>query len=294
MHIFFGDDSARKGIRGGMGTLVAFGGILIEDKALRPLSDAVDAICKRFEIPPKTELKWSPPKGNWIRENLVKERRYECYSSVLVAAREHGARVVVVAWDTGRTKLQGKDAFQRCVDFALERVNMHLDNAGELGLVVTDRPGGGKKEEDAFLDEVLGTIESGTAFVDLKRISLTALTANSHHMRQLQVADIVTGVTTAMVAGDTGFAAPYFKEIIPMFIKNSGGLIGGTGLKLFPDELVNVYHWTLGEKSFMRMGSLSGVTLPWWKSPYFFDETNPEPAEKPQLPAHMRSAKSKS
>lgn len=285
MHIFFADDSSRKGARGKMGVLVAFGGVVMEDKALRPLSDAVDDICKRFGIPPKTELKWSPHKGNWIRENLTGERRRECYRDVLVAAREHEARAVVVAWDTGRTTLQGKDAFQKCVDYALERVNMHLDNAGHLGLVVTDRPGGGKKDEEAFLDEVLETIENGTAFVDLKRVSLNALTANSHHMRQLQVADLVTGITTAMVAGDTGYAEPLFKEIVPMFIKNSGGLVGGTGLKLVPDDLVNVYHWVLGEKSFMRMGSLSGVALPWWKSPYFFDGTNPEPAKKPQLRA---------
>lgn len=269
MQLFFADDSARKGIRGGMGNLVAFGGILLDEKNLRPLNVAIDAICKQYGLPSKTELKWSPGKDNWIRSNLIKERRQECYREILVASRKHGAQVVVAISDMRRDKKQGKDAFLRCVDYALERVNMQVDNAGQYGLIVMDRPGGGKKEEDALLDDVLGTIENGTDFIDFKKICLNALTANSHHVRQLQVADLVTGITTAMVAGDVGYAAPLFCEIIPMFIKNKKDLIGGTGLKLYPDDLINLYHWLLGENRYVR--KLGHVDLPTARIAYFQD-----------------------
>lgn len=269
MQLFFADDSLRKGVRGGMGGLVAFGGILIDEKNLRPLSASIDAICARYGIPPKTELKWSPGKENWIRTNLVKERRQECYREILLAARTHGAQAVVAISDLGRDKKQGKDAFLRCVDYALERVNMQVDNAGQYGLIVMDRPGGGKKEEDALLEDVLGTIENGTDFIDFNKICLNALTANSHHVRQLQVADLVTGITTAMVAGEEGYAAPLFREIIPMFIKNKNEMIGGTGLKLYPDDLINLYHWLLGEARYMR--GRGCVDLPTKQIAYFSD-----------------------
>lgn len=40
--------------------------------------------------------------------------------------------------------------------------------------------------------------------------------------------------------------------VTPLLITNSLGTIGGTGLKLFPDSLVNLYHHVLGETVYAK------------------------------------------
>jgi hypothetical protein len=56
-----------------MGKVIGVGGILVEEGALRSLSDAVDAIAHAFGVPRGEELKWSP-RGSWIRGNLHGDR----------------------------------------------------------------------------------------------------------------------------------------------------------------------------------------------------------------------------
>jgi hypothetical protein len=77
------------------------------------------------------------------------------------------------------------------------------------------------------------TLKSGTRFVQLDRLSLV-LTTPSHNARLLQLADIVTGATTACVAGEAQYALPIFEQIRPL-LREEGGRIGGVGLKLQPD-----------------------------------------------------------
>lgn len=126
MDVFFGDESIQKGARSGMGKLIAFGGVFVEEQNLRTLASAIDAIAKNYGIPAGTELKWSPSKKNWIRDNLVGSARKTCYAEVLDVAKRHDARALVSIWDTGRTTLDGADAFEKCLDMVWERVEMHL------------------------------------------------------------------------------------------------------------------------------------------------------------------------
>jgi hypothetical protein len=72
---------------------------------------------------------------------------------------------------------------------------------------------------------------------------MNLLTAPSHLNRFLQVADIITGATTCMVAGKKQFAEPVFAEIQQMFIKNALSYVGGTGLVLFPDQVRNLHYY---------------------------------------------------
>ena len=48
MEVFFADDSTQSGARKGMGKVIGLGGILVEEHALRGLSDTVDAIASTF------------------------------------------------------------------------------------------------------------------------------------------------------------------------------------------------------------------------------------------------------
>ena len=107
MHLVFFDDSSQKGIREGMGQLLSVGGIFIGEEKLYPLQDEVIRIANKYSIPSDCELKWSPPRSNWIYNNLKGIDRQNCYQEILEATFKHDVKVVVITFDTGRTTLQG-------------------------------------------------------------------------------------------------------------------------------------------------------------------------------------------
>ncbi|KXK01432.1 MAG: hypothetical protein UZ17_ACD001001655 [Acidobacteria bacterium OLB17] len=255
-----------------MGQLVAFGGALFPEKSVRPFAEMVDSIAESCGIPARDEIKWSPKKGSWIRENLVGDARTDCYRQIISAARELGIQALVIVWDTGRTTLKGEKAFEKCLDFAFERLSVNLSKRNEHALIIADRPGGGKKEEASFLENFLNRVESGTEYSMPEWCSLNVLTTPSKLLRQLQLADLITGITTAMVAGQYKYAAPLFEEVKPMLLRNYDGTIGGTGLKVFPDSLWNLYHWVLGEEVFWKVRESAGIELPMERLPYATDD----------------------
>ncbi len=272
MEVFFADDSKQKGIRDGMGKIVSVGGIFLEETRLRALTDAVNEIATAFGIPEEEEIKWSPKKGSWIYKNLKGDDRQDCYTQILKATASLDARAIVIAWDTGRTTLKDEKALEKCLHYLFERIEVHLGKRSSCGLIVADRPGGGKKQEDEMLGGFLEKVQKGTEFVVPKNVLLNILTTPSHLVRHLQVADLVTGVTTAMVAGQYKYAKPVFNSIRGMFIENHCNTSGGTGLKAFPDALINLYHWVLGETVFWKVGKNAGITLPYTSFPYAENE----------------------
>lgn len=121
----------------------------------------------------------------------------------------------------------------------------------------------------------------GSDYMPPTRIPLNVVTTPSHLVRPLQVADLVVGITTAMVGGATKYAGPLFPLVGQMMIRNAKDYIGGTGLKVFPDELWNLYHWVLGEDTYGRVGLNSGYTLPWREWLYYYDHNDPRREEHP-------------
>ena len=213
-------------------------------------------------------MKWSPKKGSWIYENLKGDDRYNCYAEIIRAAASLDVRALVIVWDTGRTTLKGERAFEKCLDFAFERLSVNLSKRNEKAIIVADRPGGGKKQEDGLLSNFLDRVQTGTTYSVPDWCLLNILTTPSKLLRQLQLADLVTGITTAMVAGQYKYAAPLFEGIQPMLIQNHFDHVAGTGLKLFPDALMNVYHWVLKEDYFWKVGHGSGFAIPTGGFPY--------------------------
>lgn len=277
MHVFFADDSTTNGVRKGMGKLIAFGGLLLPEEALVAVNAVVSTELLAVGAPDGTELKWSPPPGNWIREHLYGNKRTDLYVAILKQVREQGGRVIVSIVDTGRTSIQDLEAFEWSVKFTFERISTCLSKEKSRCIVVADRPGGGKKQEDEFLARFLEKIEQGTEYVPMKSecVLLNVLTTPSRLLRQLQVADLVVSVTTAQVAGNIKWANPGFELIRTMFIRNHLGFAGGTGLKLFPDDLWNLYHWVLDESVFTKAATSTGMPLPIPKLPYVDDDGLP-------------------
>ena len=258
-----------------MGTVVAFAGLLLPVESLRPLQLKIAEVRTAFGIPDGVEIKWSPHKDSWIYQNLHNPERTECYRQMLRATCEANATAFVVCIDIGERVDSKSTALRKCIDWCFERVTMCLERRNSLAVIVCDRPGGGKKEEDALLTDVLATIETGTDFVKPTQIPLNILTTPSHLVTELQLSDLVAGVTTAMVAGDVPYAEPVFEEIRPMFHKNILGYVGGTGLKVYPDSLTNLYHWVCGETAFTKARIGMGYSLPWWEWPYATSGSDP-------------------
>jgi hypothetical protein len=133
--------------------------------------------------------------------------------------------------------------------------------------MVADRPGGGKIQEDEFLSYFLKRVKEGTQYVLPNRLLLNVLTTPSDMVRHLQLADLVAGITTAMVAGHETYAGPLFPLVKRLLITNRPGGIAGTGLKIAPDSarddsLVNLYHWVLQERLLHKGGGAMAYRLP--------------------------------
>lgn len=111
VRFLFLDDSSQRGARDGMGSLVSVGSVMLDEAALRPLSTAVDECCRAAGVPDGTELKWSPPRDNWLYDNLHGDDRANLFAFCLQALGNAGGRAVAIVWDTGRTTLQGDEAF---------------------------------------------------------------------------------------------------------------------------------------------------------------------------------------
>ena len=149
---------------------------------------------------------------------------------------------------------------------------MHLTKRDSHAIIVADRPGGGKDQEEQFLSDFLVHVQKGTEYVVPDRVLLNVLTTPSHMARHLQLADLVTGITTAMVCGGYKFAPSLFDLVRPLLILNHMDGIAATGLKVFPNDLINLYHWVLKEDFLHKGGGAISYRLPTPKLPYSKEE----------------------
>ncbi|PWJ02395.1 hypothetical protein DKG34_38955 [Streptomyces sp. NWU49] len=209
--------------------------MIVPEKSLVPYAERLAALRTRLGLPPRTEFKWNPDSGplhkNW--ETLRKAR-----PQMLQGAQDLDVSAVVVICATMRMPTSwGKKKVQlEMHKYLYERVSMVLDNAGHSGILIADQPPGDRTDEKRWLGQALALTENGTQYIapDPNRIVLPVLTARSDHLDLLQLTNLVTAATTALIAGSE-HAAPYRDLIMSLLAKNRLDGMGGTGLKLFPD-----------------------------------------------------------
>jgi hypothetical protein len=234
-----------------MGPLVSVGGIHVPGEKVRKLELALDELCRETGFPEGEEFKWSPRKNSWEYLNLKFEDRDEFHVRALRLANDVGATAIVVLADTTKGKAHRAAASHEedVTRMFLERAEAQLGPAH--GLVVADRPGGGRQAETQFLARVLETLRTGTAYTQLTHLAL-AVSTDSKLSRLLQLADVVTACTTNYIAVEPRFAPPIFEAIRPL-LRTDYGCIGGRGVKIHPDfRYGNLYHWLLGDERFVR------------------------------------------
>ena len=267
---FFADDSAqRRPSRPGMGPLVAVGGLLVPGETLRDLEHGLEALCTGYGFPAGQEFKWSPGHELWMRDQLVDENRTAFFVDTLALAATNHAQALVVVEDTKYALAirESGDHEMDVVAMFLERSNNALTTRRRHGVVVVDRPTGGRPEETRYLIRCLESLHSGTKFVQHDHIAMNVLTTASELVRLLQLADVVVSCSVAYVSGENRYSPPVFDHIRPLLGRGYLGTCGGSGFKIHPDlKYVNLYHWLLGDTIFWKRNV--GHTLPMKQFPY--------------------------
>jgi len=267
-YLIFADDAKQASpSRPGMGPLVATGGLIVPAETCGWLEAALNQACADIGFPDGEEFKWSPRRGTWMRSNLIENHRRDFFQRVLDKAREADARVLVVIEDTDRNPaVAGQSAEFDTVIMFIERAESYLQGLRSTGLVITDRPGGGRAAEDEFLTDCLEVLLTGTPYVSVERIPVNVLSTSSHLVRLLQLADLVTSCTTAYVAGEDTYAPAVFPAILAIAHRDYD-CVGGRGIKIHPDgRYRNLYHWLFGDADFVRFQV--GVPFPMAAYPY--------------------------
>lgn len=269
MHLIFADDSKQSSpTRSGVGPLVAAGAVMIDADVARSAEKALAALCVTTGFPPGEEFKWSPGRESWMRTSLVAEARDSFFRSVIDVLLAHGVLAHVVIEDANRARATRWDrsAEDDVVIMLLERLANRLKELRSTALLVADRPGGNRAEEDRFIADCLQALETGTEYVQHEELSFV-LSTDSRFVRLLQAADLITSCMTAYVAGEPTYAPPIAQAMLPLF-PISYGRRGGPSIKLHPDYTFgNLYHWLFGDQDFVRFQS--GVPLPYKGLGYF-------------------------
>ena len=267
MDFFWADDARQNNpSRPGMGPLVAAGGVHVPIQAAASIEAEINTVCADYRFPEREVFKWSPDRKLWMHGNLIGQQRRKFFLDLFDLAHSMEVKAAVIVEDTKRSTATGADSAEIDVTrLLLERVDSQFGRNRTKGVVVFDRPGGGSKNEDAFLSQCFDTLDQGTDYVSFQNISYI-LSAHSRLQRLIQLADVVTSCTLAAVAGECRYAPPVFAAIRKILARD-GQRVGGTGLKIHPDfRYANLYHWLVEDSD---LGQRSGgLRLPLDDRPY--------------------------
>jgi hypothetical protein len=253
MHLVFIDDSEQRDpARQGLGNLIAVGAVMVPDDQLAVYAERLSEIRTDFEIPDGVEIKWKPRRKSDLA-GVGLEIRMSLYRRMLEAAADCSVSTSVVVVDHGRAyKERSKsDVDKEILAWLYTRIEMHLGEHDDIGIVIADEPGGGSKAERRWLADTLELTEYGTQHVEAEHVVLPIVTAPSDHVPHLQLADLVTAATTAAVAGRP-HALTLLDPLKSIARARPSGECGGAGLVLWPPPLYDLYWWLLEEPHLRR------------------------------------------
>lgn len=270
MRLVYIDDSKQdEPRRRGLGPLVALGGVIVPEAEVVGYSKDLTELRSELGIPMKDELKWKPPKGSFLAQaggDVVATLRRQMLERAI--ARNICSVVIIIDHGKAYKALSAAEVGREALKWLYERVTMHLDMYDERGIIVADKPGGGPADESRWLAETLGLTSDGTEYIQPGRIVMPIVTAPSHHVPLLQLADLVVAASTAAVAGfkhGLALGAP----LLQMAHKNAHDSAAGAGIVLWPaPQLTNLQYWAFGEGTYSKVAMNTGWPLPWRGWPY--------------------------
>ncbi|AXI80551.1 DUF3800 domain-containing protein [Peterkaempfera bronchialis] len=253
MWMVFVDDSKTDQVpRAGLGQLVALGAVFVPERALGPYGADLAELRSQLGVPDGVELKWNPGRAAPAFWRTAGPRlRTALRRGMLERAADHGIRSSVVVWDRGHLDWPMRDRVEPAIlAYLYERIERFLAEQDALGVVIADEPGhaGG-----SWLRAAKELTRSGTPHVVPERVALPILTAPSHLVPHLQLADLVAAATTAAVAGRPA-GLDLLDPLARLARRNDAGRIGGAGLVLWPPQLMDLHFWLFGEQVYWRRG----------------------------------------
>jgi len=264
MNFIFADDSEQSNpTREVMKPLIGLGGVHVSAENIANLEDAINELCNTYGFPEGEEFKWSPRKDSYMRSNIIEQDRIDFYKKLFEIASNYNVIAIVVASDNdcGFAVPSSSNHYEDVNTLFLERADQLFYSYHRKGIVIIDKPGGGQKQDKDFVSKCLETLERGTSYVKFNSIPLPVMTADSKHIRLLQLADVVIGCCLARLSGENKYSPAIFDLIKPILRKEKGRT-GGVGFKIHPDNLYrNLYHWLLDDRFIMR-GYNFGYDLP--------------------------------
>lgn len=250
--VFIDDSGTQDPPRQHLGELVSVGAVIFPEESVAPYAQALATVRSEIGMPPDQEIKWNPPKGSWLAQAGF-DVRNSLRRRMLELAAEAEVRTAVVVWDRGALPWEKKDIASEILRYLYERIEIHLETLDQRGVVIADVPGGGSADHTKWLSEALDLATAGTPYVKPNRVIMPIVTAPSHHVLHIQLADLVTAATTAAVAGRTS-GLGLVDLLKPLARRNAYQRIGGAGVVLWPPDLVDLYHWLFGETVLMKKG----------------------------------------
>jgi uncharacterized protein DUF3800 len=274
MDVFFADDSSQtKPSRRGMGRLLAVGGLYVPGDEVRYLEDAINETCEKYGVPDGEEFKWSPRRNSWMYSNLKGSSRTDFFREILGHCAGVAAEVSAVIVDRDLPTAAGAAVTpEYTTGLLIRQVDRIAVRRSTTVMLVVDRPGGGRTEEERLLTAALNTLRQGGGHELPRRIALNPLCTTSNFIRLLQAADVVVSCATQFLAGEAQYSPHIFNASVRPLLKVSP--IGGTAIALHPEtRYANLYHWILGDPVFMERAL--GHALPDPKYPYLRDANTP-------------------
>jgi len=257
MNFIFADDSEQSNpTRKGMKPLIGLGGVHILAEKIGDIEHEINELCNRYGFSDGEEFKWSPSRNTHMHDNIQGERRVEFYNELFEIALNYNTTAIVVASDNDCRFADDSSTShdEDVTTIFLERANQLFNSFNRNGAVIVDKPGGGQKQEKELISKCLETLEKGTDYVKFDRIPLPVMTADSQHIRLLQLADVITSCSIARLAGENTYSPKIFELIKPL-LREEFGRKGGVGFKVHPDmRYQNLYYWLLDDK-FLKRGT---------------------------------------
>jgi hypothetical protein len=236
------------------------GCVLVPERAVAGYAADLAQVRAELGVPPGEEIKWHPPRNSFLATAggpLVTRLR----TRMLAAAIDWDVRSAVVVWDHGAAWWERpKEVGREILKYLYERIAMCLSDHDDVGVVIADKPGGGSMQEIQWLAGTLELTNDGTEYVTPDRVVLPIVTAPSHHVPHVQLADLVTAVTTAAVAGRPS-GLELGELLLALAHKHALGYAGEAGIVLWPRR-PNLFYWVFGERVWALPSAGYGYELP--------------------------------
>jgi hypothetical protein len=251
MKFLFLDDSYQKNAK-----LLGHGGFCVDAAILKELISDITDLKRRYKIPQRVELKWSPDPHHFLRTEF-KYKRSDLYRECIGILDKWDTPIIcsihslsdcygykLHGWDLNDTKLW---AAQEQFKYISERFEKpYLSSTKSFGLIVADNFAD-KDSERTLIRELSSCLTHGTEYNRFEKICMTPLMVNSVYNLPLQIADIVIGIIVSSFA-DNHYGLELFDDVGKLFFKNphEGALsfastftssVIGYGLKVFPSDL---------------------------------------------------------